>query len=184
MTNVHFNDERLAAYLEDELDASDELEIEGHLRQCDLCVSGVIRMQPHLRAAGSIAMHIPEALRTGPARQSPSVPPARSHGAFVLRWPVLIPTSLAAGFLLGISVAALRQVAAPPLMTRAVESFADRSAVVGVESPLRRAPSADAEVVASLQTGEDVAVLERQAEWTRIETSGGRQGWIRSEHLR
>jgi anti-sigma factor RsiW len=188
MTAIHPAEELLAAYLEDDLDRDEEIGIETHLRECDLCVSGVVRMRPHLDAAGTIAVPVPANVRRRLVFRGAAAAgaPRRSLGStrppFLLRWPVLIPTSLAAGFLLAASISTVRTTR-PSLLTRAVRSVPVTS-VSAVETVMRRLPAGDAEVVANLPAGENVTVIERRSGWIRVERSGGGQGWVPSEHLR
>jgi len=188
MTSRHPQDEILLAYLDADLGNHEDSGVEDHLRECDLCVSGLMTMQPRLAAVDMLAMRVPASVvgRAAFQPQSKATPrqvtrPVTRRPPFLLRWPVLIPTSLAAGVLLGLSTSFLRQ--PDSRMTRSVDSR-QATSVAAVDTALRRDPATEAVVVANLPRGEEVKVVERRPEWILVERVGGEQGWVRSEHLR
>jgi hypothetical protein len=187
MTPSHPADELLLAYLDADLGEAEDASIEAHLRQCDLCVSGLKLMQSRVSGAGEIAVPAVVAARLV-FQPQPHAEPRRTARAMssrrlLLRWPVLVPTSLAAGFLLGAVTALLRSPATPARTTRSVE-LSGAASVAALDGSLRRDPSDAADVVARLQRGERVSVIEKRADWVRVERAAGEQGWVHSQDLR
>lgn len=186
MESTHPSDELLLAYLDVSLQKAEDALVESHLRQCDTCVRSLELMQGRAGSADEIAVGVPAAVaaRVAFAPREHSRP---RHAArpprWLLRWPVLVPTSLAAGFLLGAVTSLVRSPATPSRMTRGVELGGSASVVVS-DTALRREPDDAADVVAGLGRGEHVKVIQRRADWVRIEGAAGGQGWVRSEQLR
>lgn len=191
MTQLHPTDESLVAYLECDLDADAERSLETHVRDCDLCVADLTRIQLHLGTPPDVAHSVPPQVRARvdnafrPSAAASSLPPpsrATRRPAGILRWPVLIPTSLAAGFLIGLSVAALR-LPDTRVTTRGVDPV-EKSYSVAAGTVIRDAPSDRAGEVAALRSGDRVFVLERRGGWARIQGPDGHDGWVRADSLR
>ena len=96
----------------------------------------------------------------------------------LLRLPILIPMSLAAGVLLFVGTHALLS---PPqrVLMRAVQM---QRAIH--EAPVRALPSAQAPIVGRITGGEMVDVRAEQSDWYRIALPDGSEGWIEAGALR
>ena len=71
----------------------------------------------------------------------------------------------------------------PAPSTEAQEQVLANLTVVAAGIPVYAQPSSDAAVVASLQSGARLALLERQGEWLFVKTSSGMRGYVRSSSL-
>jgi hypothetical protein len=191
MTASHPSDEVLVAYLREDVGSDEELRLEEHLLECDRCVGSLAAIQPRLTSPPHPPLRVPLEIRARVAPGASGVPAhstaarsrSRPRPPLLLRWPVLIPASLAAGFVLAVSVQMLRHPRGSEITTRAVDWSASPS-LVAVATALRDQPSSDATVLADLRAGDTVTAVERRGEWVRIERSTGVGGWVRTEALR
>ena len=75
-------------------------------------------------------------------------------------------------------------VTTPPAPSiRAQEQVLANLTVAAADIPVYAQPSSDAAVVASLQSGARLALLERQGEWLLVKTSSGMRGYVQSSLL-
>jgi hypothetical protein len=72
---------------------------------------------------------------------------------------------------------------APAPSTQAHEQVLANLTVAAAGIPVYAQPSSDAAVVASLQSGARLALLERQGEWLFVKTSSGMRGYVQSSLL-
>jgi len=71
----------------------------------------------------------------------------------------------------------------PAPSTRPQEEALAMLTVAAADVPLYAQPSSDAPVVASLQSGERLGLLQRQSDWLFVETSSGVRGYVQSSSL-
>lgn len=71
----------------------------------------------------------------------------------------------------------------PTASTQAQEQVLANLTVAAADIPVYAQPSSDAAVVASLQSGARLALLERQGEWLFVKTSSGMRGYVQSSLL-
>ena len=71
----------------------------------------------------------------------------------------------------------------PAPSTQAQEQVLANLTVAAADVPVYSQPSSDAVVVASVQAGARLALLERQGEWLFVKTSSGMRGYVQSSLL-
>lgn len=185
--------EDLVAYLAGVSAADDS--VEQHLRSCSQCVRTLMIMQSRQRVATGLSVAVPAALQAAVmARVGPKVRQPRSGAAWSLvergwtgltewlsvltRLPVLVPASFAAGALVVFVAQQMTPVAgvARPV-TRWVETRRTLP-VTALQAPVRAEPHPRSAKVATLGRGTIVDVIDEQADWYRVRTRDGNDGWV------
>ena len=172
-------DELLIAYLDGTVTDPERRSIEGHLAGCDACVETVRCIHARLSATAGELPPPPQSVALRARAAVPPLPPAaRARVPILLRLPILIPTSLAAGFLLFVGGHAWLASPDPAVLRRAAQMQRTNHA-----TPVREEPSLGADVVARVDAGEMVEVRVEHAGWCRIALPGGGEGWIECRSL-
>lgn len=177
MTDTHMcpDDEALIGYVEGSVAAAERAAIEHHLATCNACVETIRCVHTRLHAVGdallpppqSVSMRVEAILRT-PARRVP----------ILLRLPILVPVSLAAGVMLTVGMHSLFAPAQPVVLKRAAQMQRTTHAI-----PVLAQPSAQADVIAQVNSGQMVEVRTEHAGWCRIALPAGDEGWVECSAL-
>lgn len=167
------DDELLIAYAAADLGQADRDHLERHLASCDDCVATVRCIHDRLSRTADPLVAPPAAVARSVQALVGEQPTIRAGRiALPLRLPVLIPTSLAAGFL---------------LMVAAHTWLLPRPAVLERQADIRRAthtatvwsqPSINAAAVSRLAAGQMVEVRGEDAGWCRVALTDRGDGWI------
>jgi anti-sigma factor RsiW len=163
------NDELLIGYVTGDLAGPEQRQINDHVSTCDRCIETARAVHARLRVTSE------------PLESPPAVLRGRVHAAngerrpvpLLLRLPILVPMSLAAGALLVVGVETWVGPARPPVLIRAVQIQRTTHG-----TPVHAQPSEHAPVVASLNAGESVEVRSEQPGWYRVTLADGSEGWI------
>lgn len=168
------DDELLISYVEASVSEPERSMVESHLDTCDRCMETVRCVHVRLRATADELEPPPHALsarvRAGTA---PSLTGERRRVPLLLRLPILIPMSLAAGALLVVATHTWLEPPPSRVLIRAVQMQRTTQAAAVHAQPFGQAP-----VVASLNGGEMVEIHAEQAGWYRVALPDGREGWI------
>lgn len=163
------NDELLIGYVTGDLADAQQRQINDHVATCDRCIETARAVHARLRVTSEPLEPAPAAVRArvrAVGGESHRVP-------LLLRLPILIPISLAAGALLVVGVETLVGPARSPVLIRAVQIQRTTH-----ETPVHAQPSGRAPVVASLNAGESVEVRSEQPGWYHVTLADGSEGWI------
>ena len=168
------DDELLISYVDGTVSEPELSRIEGHLGRCDHCVETVRCVHIRLCATADGLESPPPAVSVrARAATPPAVTGERRRIPLLLRLPILIPMSLAAGALLVVATHTWLEPVPSRVLTRAVQIQRTTHT-----APVRAQPSVQAPVVASLNAGEMVEIHAEQAGWYRVSLPHGGEGWI------
>lgn len=186
-------DELLISYANGELSDAEQLRLEGHLDACDRCLESLCSVHTRLQATAADLEPTPAALveraraawdeeprlneGDGEARRPRPAAP-RATVPMLLRLPILIPVSLAAGALLVVATRTWLTPAQQPILIRSVQILQITQEVV-----VRTQPRAGAAPIAKLLAGDMVEVRGTQPGWDRIALPDGGEGWIEHRAL-
>jgi anti-sigma factor RsiW len=174
------DDELLIGYVNGDVPAADLDRIGAHLDTCDRCVENARAVSARLRAtAEPLESPPPGVLARAQAALAPQPALAGNRRVpLLLRLPILIPMSLAAGALLVVGTHTWLAPHPPRVLNRAVQIQRTTHAAA-----VHARPSAQASVVASLNAGEMVEVHATQPGWYRIALPDGGEGWVEAQAL-
>jgi anti-sigma factor RsiW len=169
------DDELLIAYADGDMSAAELDHIDAHLSRCDGCLETLRGVHARLRAtAGPLGS--PPADVWARAQAAWLTQPAattRRRVPVLLRLPILIPLSMAAGALLVVATHTWVEQPQPRVLNRAVQIQRTTHTVT-----VHTQPSGEAPVVTSLNAGEMVEVHTTQSGWYQITLPNGSEGWI------
>jgi len=169
------DDELLLAYVTGSLTRGEDQHVDDHLTTCDRCIDTVITVHARVTAtSGDLEPVPPAALRR--VHGAPAARPTRPHVPLVLRLPILIPLSAAAGALLVVLTHTWFMPAPPRL--RAVRMQRTTQEIV-----VRTAPDAQAALLGTLPRGVRVEIRDERAGWCRVALPDGREGWTERDAL-
>jgi anti-sigma factor RsiW len=175
----HPNEETLTAYLTSDFPEPHAADVEQHLDGCDQCLTSIMAIHRNLGHGLQAAVHVPPALVV---QASGGQGPRRRKVPMLLRYPVLIPLSLAAGLALAVGIEnwpASRR----PDATRAVDLGAQTASVIAAEALVLKQPDERADVVGHIVRGDTVTIEAKQGAWTRIVLADGVSGWVAARVL-
>lgn len=163
------DDEQLLAYVTGSVTSSAAQQVDDHLGTCDRCIDTVVAVHARVAATAADLPPAPAAVvRRVPAAAATGAPPRRVP--VLLRLPILIPLSVAAGALLVVATQTWFR-PEPPRM-RAVRMQRTTHAVT-----VRAAPQAHAAPIGTLMSGARVEIRDERAGWCRVALPDGREGW-------
>jgi len=178
------NDERLIAYLTTALTLDEQRTIDKHVDLCDPCVETLLTIQSRLHAMTKGGLAVPQLRQNAAAAMlvDAKIPAivrtARpSRWATLLRLPILMPLSMAAGALLMISAQNWRASTPPQILTRGIQ-MRQTLPVTAATAVVHTEPDAAATVIAKLTHGDAVEIGGEEREWYRITLPNGREGWV------
>jgi anti-sigma factor RsiW len=177
MTDIEVcpDDELLIAYADGDVAAAELDRVDAHLNRCDRCLETLRGLHARLRATAEPLVSPPPdvwaraqaALGTHPAAS------ARRRVPVLLRLPILVPLSMAAGALLVVATHTWLEQPQPRVLNRAVQIQRTTYTVT-----VHARPAAEAPVVGSLNAGEMVEVHTTRTGWYQIALPDGSEGWI------
>lgn len=154
-----------------------------HLGSCDACLLDLQRAGRRLRLEAEIASPIPEAVRLAalPKPQVGALPESTWQRAWrrltdAVRLPVLVPAAAAVALVLAVGVPRNAEVATPSERTRDVALR--QNARLTNAATLHAAPTAQGAVLARLDRGTAVVLLDRRDAWVQVELADGTAGWM------
>lgn len=162
--------------------ASGHADVAQHLNSCDACVLDLQRASRRMSLQDEVAAPVPAAVLAQVQSSSPAAaPPAAWRVAwrrFVgsLRLPVLAPAAAAVALVLAVGLPRQGEVVAPAERTRDVA--VRQSARLTGDATVHAEPAAAARVVARLDRGASVVLLDRRDAWVKVECSDGTAGWM------
>ncbi len=175
--------ESLLAYLmADASQMSRHAEVARHLDACDACVLDLQRASRRLSLQDAVMATVPASvLAQVQSSSAVAAPPAAWRVAwrrFVgsLRLPVLAPAAAAVAVVLAVGLPRQGEVVAPAERTRDVA--VRQSARLTAEATVHAEPAAAARVVARLDRGASVVLLDRRDAWVKVECGDGTAGWM------
>jgi len=191
------SEESLVLYALGTLAGDERATLEGHLSECDACLSVMASLNRRLGVAPRVDIAVPadvqlrarHAIEAGLTGLRPLAADAPRSVALLhrarrlLRLPVLVPAALAAGALLAV---ALQPGWIGPTgsgeRSRAVSPAASaKLRVTAVEATVRSRPSMQSEVVGTVRRGALVEVAGEERDWYEVRLDGGRPGWVERE---
>lgn len=169
------NDELLIGYVTGDLADLEQHQVNTHVGTCDRCVETVRSVHARLRVIAEPLEPPPDAVRARAraVRDGARIAAGSRPVPLLLRLPLLIPMSFAAGALLVVGAQTWLAPAQPRVIIRAVQMQRTTQ-----DASVHAQPQEHAAVVASLHAGEMVEVRSEQPGWYRVTLADGSEGWV------
>lgn len=193
-------EESMVVYATGGLGGAEREALHTHLVGCDACLRALTHLQRRLSIATAIATPVPAgvqqrarlAFETGTVVPLPGVerprPVETGRAALLdrlrglLRAPILVPTALAAGALLAVSLQPGNgEQNTGSERSRAIAPQSVRLRVRAVVAAVRSRPSMQSDVLATVQRGTTFEIAGEERDWYEVRLEGGRPGWVERE---
>lgn len=152
-----------------------------HLGSCDACLLDLQRASRRLRLEAEIAAPVPASVRGAELPPVAAPQPSSWQRAWrrlvaSLQLPVLAPAAAGLALVLAFGLPRTGDPIAPSERTRNVSLR--QNARLTMAAPLHIEPTAQAAVLARLDRGVAVVLLDRRDAWVQIELADGTSGWM------